>query len=357
MDKIKELIASTYNECEYPVCLSQAREWASSRPFEGLTILDATPAFRNTLVKHLALIAAGARLIVGRDAEGHLCDPRIINLLQESGIPIVSAAERQSEDVDVILDCAASFIHWEARLGAVELTRSGVPKYELKNKPLLVADSGQIKTIETSLGTGEGYFRAMAQLGYTDWNGRKVVIFGSGKVGTGLIIYAKKYGAEVTVITKPDSVTPQIEKMAARIVDCDNLPEVAAALKDSYAVVTATGVAGALSHPSVAKALYDSHAILANMGVEDEFGSIMPPERVLEGKKALNFILEEPTHLKYIDATMGLHNEGVAYLMNHRDIAAPVDPPLEIEEKLLNITRQRGCISEELRTVLSLTGK
>ena len=43
------------------------------------------------------------------------------------------------------------------------------------------------------------------------------------------------------------------------------------------------------------------------MGVEDEYGPNVPASRVLAEKKPLNFILEEPTHLKYIDASLALH--------------------------------------------------
>lgn len=51
-------------------------------------------------------------------------------------------------------------------------------------------------------------------------------------------------------------------------------------------------------------------ALIANMGVEDEFGPEVPAERVLNAKSPLNFVLEEPTHLKYIDPTMALDNYG-----------------------------------------------
>ncbi|MCF0168388.1 MAG: adenosylhomocysteinase, partial [Bacteroidales bacterium] len=101
---MKNLIAANYREEEYPVCLAQAREWSVSRPLEGLTVLDVTPIYRNTLVKHLALLAAGAKLMVGRSAliPG---DEKIVKLLEENGIKVISSDSPQSEDVDIILDC------------------------------------------------------------------------------------------------------------------------------------------------------------------------------------------------------------------------------------------------------------
>ncbi|MCF0202454.1 MAG: adenosylhomocysteinase [Bacteroidaceae bacterium] len=348
LDRIRTMLSEAYCDDEYPVCLGQARRWGVSRPFSGLTVLDATPVFRNTMVKYLALIAGGARLIVGIRPNGYMSDGNIVQLLRESGITVVSSDEGQTEAVDVVLDCAASFAHWEARLGYVEITRSGEPVYASRGKTVFVADAGRIKRIETSLGTGDGYFRAMRQLGYSDWQGRKVVVFGSGKVGTGLITCAHRYGAVVTVVTKPYTLTPAVRGMADCVVDCDDVQAVAAAVAGAYAVVTATGVAGALAHPLITKALLESPALIANMGVEDEYGAGMPAERVLEGKSTLNFILEEPTHLKYIDATMGLHNEGADYLLGHREAQGVIYPPEEMEDRLLDETRRYGRIGEEL---------
>ncbi|MCF0159502.1 MAG: adenosylhomocysteinase, partial [Bacteroidaceae bacterium] len=272
---IETLISPYYRENEYPVCCSQAIAWRKNRPFENLTVLDATPIFRNTMVKYKALLAGGARLLVGR-ATGFPCDEKIVAFLQEIGMPVISSEEAQTEPVDVILDCAASFIHWTARLGTVELTRSGVPKYAKKDGPVFVADGGRIKKIETCLGTGESYFRAMAQLGYTGWTGKRLVIFGSGKVGTGLLTYAKKNGAIAIVVTQPASVSDRVRKLADAIVNCTDIRAVVNAVSDAHAVVTATGIAGALSHPDLVEALIHSPALLANMGVEDEFGAAMP---------------------------------------------------------------------------------
>ena len=344
---MKNLIAANYREEEYPVCLAQAREWSVSRPLEGLTVLDVTPIYRNTLVKHLALLAAGAKLMVGRSAliPG---DEKIVKLLEENGIKVISSDSPQSEEVDIILDCAAVFSHWKPKIGNVELTRSGVERYESSGLPVFVADSGRIKRIETSLGTGEGYFRAMKQLGYNLPAGSRIVIFGCGKVGSGILKYACINALEPILVTQLESVTDQIRALASDIIDCNDIDKVVEAVKDAYAVVSATGIKGALSHPRLSEALMNSSALIANMGVEDEFGPELPQERVLNGKQALNFILEEPTHLKYIDATMGLHNEGAIYLMEHPEARGLINPPAEIEEKLLKITCEQGLIGSEL---------
>ncbi|MCF0177491.1 MAG: hypothetical protein HUJ90_02600 [Bacteroidales bacterium] len=348
LSKAEALIHATYNENEYPVCHHQYVEWGKSRPFEGLRILDATPLFRNSMVKHLALVAAGAELTVGLPG-GLPYDKKIAELLQECGVRVVNPQDEQEHSFDFILDCAASFIDWDVKQGIVELTRSGVPKYATQGKKVFVADSGRIKKIETSLGTGESYFRAMSQLGYSDWKGKKLVIFGSGKVGRGLLAYAKKNGARAVVVTDLESLTDFVKQQADEIISAKNKDKIANALKDAYAVVTATGVADA--HSDIAESLMHSPALIGNMGVEDEFGAMLPPERVLQNKKTLNFILEEPTHLKYIDATMGLHNAGVQYLLENKECSGMIEPPQELEKKLLDITKMYGTIGNELELI------
>ena len=76
--------------------------------------------------------------------------------------------------------------------------------------------------------------------------------------------------------------------------------------READLVVTATGVKDAAA--PYAADLLAGHAILANMGVEDEFGAGVPAERVLNAKAPLNFALEEPTRMRYIDPTLALHN-------------------------------------------------
>ena len=87
------------------------------------------------------------------------------------------------------------------------------------------------------------------------------------------------------------------------------------------------------------------------MGVEDEFGSELPAERVLQGKRPLNFILKDPTLMKYIDATMALHNAGALWLLNHPKAHGMIEPPVELENELLEVCRRDGTIAEELQYI------
>ena len=84
------------------------------------------------------------------------------------------------------------------------------------------------------------------------------------------------------------------------------------------------------------------------MGVEDEYGAGVPAGRVLEAKRPLNFILKDPTRMKYIDATMALHNEGAVILASGKMPSGLIEPDDATEERLLSICRKNGTISDEL---------
>ncbi|MGI6219462.1 MAG: hypothetical protein ACOYJE_06320 [Bacteroidaceae bacterium] len=346
---IEELLRRTYEEAEYPALKEQMTRWAKERPLAGMHVLDATPVYRNTLLKYLALMAAGAQLTVGTSrVMAH--DPGIIRLLEECGVPVCDAENcGQGATFDLILDCAGSFSRLIPRIGYVELTHSGMDSFQNNQRPVFFADGGKIKRIETCLGTGESYFRAMQQLGYNDWDGRKLILFGCGKVGSGILFQAHSRGVKTTVVSDLSCLRPEVRGYAAEIIDWHDLPRITAALQGAYAVVTATGVRNALS-AIPAGILTGCGALLANMGVEDEFGPHVAPESVLNNKQTLNFILEEPTRLRYIDATMALHNAGAVYLMEQHFPPSYrfLLPPEAIETGILSVTRQKGLLGKEL---------
>ena len=131
-DILASRVAQAYASNEYPVLLNQYEVWANTRPLAGLRVLDATPVFENTLAKHAALLAAGAELTVGIDD----VMPRnhdVVRYLRSVGIHVVEPGDvKQSNAFDLVLDCAAAFAELNPRIGFVELTRSGVSKYDGK---------------------------------------------------------------------------------------------------------------------------------------------------------------------------------------------------------------------------------
>lgn len=374
-----EIIDDTYEVSEYPALAGLTQKWLETRPFAGLRVLAAAPVFRNTLVQYRALLAGGADLSVGIANDSNVgaempCDVGVVDLLRESGIPVLNLkdvleAESRGQGFDLILDCAGQFSACHPKYGFVELTRSGVQFYENSEKPVYVADSGIVKRIETSLGTGEGYVRALLQLGYGSadagndgaaFAGKSFVVFGSGKVGQGIVLQLLREGAHVQVVTdKARGVSPFLDANGVPVADCNDLKSVVSLVSAADFVVTATGVKGALDRPELTTALFSSKAVIANMGVEDEYGLGVPAGRVLAEKKPLNFILEEPTHLKYIDASLALHAALGELLVREacasdKKNAGPMDPPSELEQRILSMTMQDGLIGAEIAEMLSL---
>lgn len=56
LEQIKNLLRHPYQENDYPALKEQMTCWAEERPLEGIQLPDATPVYRNTLLKHLALM-------------------------------------------------------------------------------------------------------------------------------------------------------------------------------------------------------------------------------------------------------------------------------------------------------------
>ena len=342
-DAIYRELLKTYRPDEFPALAEQIRDWGASRPLAGRMVFDATPVFRNTMMKHVALLEAGAELTVGF-GRGIPYDPAVVGRLRESGVRVTDDP-LPGELYDVVLDCAGANAGVRAKYGYVELTRSGMYRYRDCGQPVFLADEGRIKEIETALGTGDGFRRGMARFGYGDFSGRRIVVFGCGKVGSGVVLYAAEGGAEVIVVDDAEKVKPPF---GASIVDLSDRAGIEKAVADAWCVVCATGIRGALCGRFDLSILVNGPALIANMGVEDEFGPEVPAERVLNAKSPLNFVLEEPTHLKYIDPTMALDNYGALEVLGGALAPGLNRPSKALEEKILNTVRAAGSVAPEL---------
>ncbi len=343
MNPLFDYLSGFYRPDEFPALASQIGRWRDERPFEGRKLLDGTPVFRNTMVKYLALLEGGAELTVSR-GDGIPADPEILKRLPEFGIRVADDGARR-ETYDVVMDCAGAHRTTPARRGRVELTRSGLEYYRESPEPVFSADTSRIKVIETGLGTGDGFRRAMEQLGHRDFTDRNVVIFGCGKVGAGVAMHAAARGARVTVVDDPARVAPPF---GATLVSLDDRAGIDRILAEAWCMISCTGVRNALEGRFDSAALIAGRTLVANMGVEDEFGPAFPAERVLNNKQPLNFILEEPTRLCYIDPTMALDNAGALELLR-RDLPPGLNLPSEaVEREILTEVRLLGRIAPEL---------
>ena len=316
---------------DYPALAAQAERWREARPLEGLRVLCGTPLFLNTLAQFAALLSGGADLaVVYSDELGY--DPAVPDFLAGIGLAVYHGANEAaaSGQFDTVLDCSALNRHIPAKLGYCELTRSGVHIYESEppDKPVFAADSGRIKSIETELGTGDGCLRGLRYIGF-DPAGKTALLFGHGRVGRGIEYALTNAGA------------------AVRIVDpAQGRPFTRAMLDGVHLVIAATGIRDALT--LFAPILLASGALLVNMGADDEFGPDVPPDRAVNEKRPVNFLLREPTATRYIDPTLALHNAGILELMQTSAASGILNPPAELEDEILPDVRAAGVINAEI---------
>ncbi len=340
VQELCDYVLQHYPAEQWPTLLAQAEEWAISRPLAGLRVLDATPLFRNTLAKFMALQAAGAEVYVPWRSSLP-ADAEVVAQLGQFGI---HRAERGEKNFDIVLDCAGDNNRLHPVLGACELTRTGVLRYERASFPVFAADSGRIKHIETMLGTGESFFRALRHLGYADVAERHLVVIGYGKVGRGVVYYARRFGMRVTVVDVEDKAAEL--PVGVDFVQVDDASALARVVLGAWCVVSVTGRIGALRRRLPVARLLESDVLLASLGVEDEFGAEIPESRVLNHKRPLNFMLSEPTSMRFIETTMALHNACALELLMADLPHGCIAPPPDVEERLLRIACEKGTLRE-----------
>ena len=342
LKQISDFLHDRYQLCEYPALAYQFRKWSEEKPLSGKKLLDGTPVFTNTLLKYASLIAAGAELSVGYSSNIPY-DPEIISFLIKIGIPCIDQCK--VGEFDVIMDCNGVYRDKKPKYGFVELTRSGAYRFAGINEPVIMVDDSRIKAIETCLGTGESFLRGMKQLGYQDLSGKKIVVFGCGKVGRGVVFYAGRAGAEVFAIDNPAAV---ISHVGGTLVSRFEREKVLDLLKNAWCVVTATGKALSLADQEFIDILNNGDQLVTNMSVEDEWGSGIASERVLNRKQPLNFMLSEPTLLQYIDPTLALHSHAALELIQSDYLPGIRKASLEVEQEYWDIVEKHGIIAPEL---------
>ncbi|MFA7266808.1 MAG: hypothetical protein WC054_10900 [Candidatus Nanopelagicales bacterium] len=343
-----EAVSSRYLSRDYPAVNAQVAEWEQSRPLDGAHVLDATPLFGNTLAKFLPLITAGAKVSAGVHPDVP-ADPAIVALLPDLGIDIVVGA-RTDAKFDVVLDCAGRHRDVASTYGYAELTHSGLAHYAGTRQSVVMVDESPLKLLETMFGTGESFGRALDKLGALPTNNRGVV-FGAGKVGSGIALNALDRGMLVTLIDRSDAAN----FARAPLVDLRDVDAVTVALAAAGVIVTATGVAGAVAN--FAEPIVTSNAVVANMGVDDEFGPDVPASRVLNGKAPVNFVLAEPTLMRYMDPIFALSNAAAVDLVNG-EVQPGINPPNpSIESVIATHLRQAGSNLVELAFIERLRAR
>ena len=342
IEAIRKFLNGVYSEKEYPALAYQFEQWSVERPLAGVKVLDGTPVFANTLIKYMNLSAAGADLFVAY-SDSIPYDKKILDFLESIGVPVVYNC-RKANFFDVILDCNAVYRDLQPRYGFTELTRSGAYHFADTAYPVVNVDDSRIKAIETCLGTGEGFLRAMKELKFEVAN-KKIVVMGCGKVGRGVVFYAGRAGAQVIAVDDPAVVEKCVN---GTLISRFDRQSVLNALREAWCVVSCTGKADALADAEYIAIVRDGRQIMVNMGVEDEWGRQVPDSRVLNSKQPLNFILNEPTLLRYIDPTMALHSHGAVELVQNQFSAGLRKISPAVHDEYWQVTEKNGLIAEEL---------
>lgn len=322
--KLLKLIFQNYTKDDFPCLLDQSIRFKKNKPFRGLRILSATPIFKNYYAKILPLISGGADLVI--------TSPKFIKSSEEVIEKLISIGVEYNEKIngnqkfDFILDCGAEHLHVSS-LGYVELTKSGESKYVRSGKRFINVDSSNCKIIEDRYGTSDGFIRAMKKAGYSDLKGLKALLIGYGKVGSGVGDEIINRGGEIKFFD------PNIKDFSPKKILS---PEEIISFSPDI-VITATGVESAVEKSGLVPILKKSNAVLVNLGVEDEYGKLFDKTEVLNSKMPLNFILPEPTKLRFLDPTFALQNECLIELIFNRDILNSVKPPKHLDDSMCEI--------------------
>lgn len=335
--KFIESIRSNYELSDMPFLNRQLKRVKLEKPYTGLKILHNIPFTKETIVKLGILYEGGADLTITSPSFMEVDENLINHFVDAGGIWKQLHDVNNKEVFDIHLDCAAELIFRRSpRIGTVEITGTGTNKYGAsKNEyPIISVDKSKIKSLEGVLGTGEAFVRAFEELTHEDISDKSFMVFGYGKVGKGIVHYLEKKTKKIVVIDK-SLINVQKAKLAGLEAYLFNdKVKIEALAKIVFAVVTATGVKNSISDNYDKKAFQSKY--LANMGGEDEFGYKFDSDEVMCEKRPINFFVEKPTLMRYLDPVFYAHNQGVDLLM-YSNLKNGLHPfPSFISEEVVN---------------------
>lgn len=326
---------------DFPCLYEQYIEFKNNKPLNQLKVLHATPIFHNFLPKILPLIASNANLTIA-PPNGIPYDADLIKKLRKININVIESIP-DSGDFDLIYDCIGSCSKTTSKYGYVELTKSGEKYYEQLGKPWVLTDNSKVKLIEDLLGTSDGVLRAFEYLKYNLEN-KTAVLFGFGKVGKGIHARLAQAGVKVSIV----EINKSLVSAEYEFFNFNDLSLIELLIGKADIIITATGVKGVLNKVRRDKInLTNQKQLLINVGAEDEFGDQFDESEIVNNKAPVNFILNEPTKLKYLDATFALHNiSGVDLIKSSKDFIINNKPLSSSEDKILKICKDHGLWRE-----------
>lgn len=329
-----------YPESEAPFMHQQLIDWYNTRPFAGIRVLHHVPVVPNTLLKIACLIEAGAEVTVTNPSflSAH---PRAVASLRAAGVRYVESLEDLAgEPFDLYFDCGAELYQSLGKplMGAVELTASGDNYYRNQslNFPVISIDPTLTKQLETIFGCAESCHTAISQLTGINPAEKIWVVFGFGKIGHGVAYFCLQHHARIIVVDTSEQRREEAKKLGLEAVDPQDRVALETAVACANIVITATGHANCMdAYPYE----WFKGKILANIGVYDEFGPQFSTEEVLNHKRPVNFVLDDPTPMRFIDPEFYIHNVAGLVLIQKLLANGVHSLPIEIDQPII----QRWC--------------
>ncbi|MBI5447122.1 MAG: adenosylhomocysteinase [Gammaproteobacteria bacterium] len=320
-----------------PFMHQQLQAWQETRPLAGLRVLHHLPLVPNTLLKIACLIAAGADLIVTNPHSFIKPHSEAVDCLNHCNIPYVENLQTLAgEKFDLYYDCGAELYQalGAPTVGAVELTASGDNYYRTQSLsfPVMSIDPTLTKQLETVFGSAESASLAIQRMTHINPKEKNWLIFGFGKIGLGLAYFCVQHHAAAIVADINPHARAAAQALGIPTLDPQDTPALEHALSTTDIVITATGKAASLNHyPQT----WFKNKILANMGIYDEFGPHFQTEAVLNNKLPINFILEDPTPIHYIDPEFYAHNIAALPLLERPFSAGVHDLARELDDHII----------------------
>lgn len=218
----------------------------------------------------------------------------------------------------------APFLHEQRQIWAKTKPLNGltvlnhvpvVPNSLLKIANLIEAGAKVVVTnpMETLFGAAVSTNEAITKLTNQNLNDKKWLVFGFGKIGRGICYFCHQNRTPLCVVDSDEQARITAQAFNIETIDPQDLKALELAILNADIIVTATGKKAVLDH--YPKNWFQGK-IMANMGVLDEFGPAFSKEEVLNEKTPVNFILNDPTPMKYIDPALYVHNQAVLELFN-----------------------------------------
>jgi adenosylhomocysteinase len=287
--------------------------------YQGLKILHNTPLTMEAVLKIEILLLGGAEVTASCIS---ILPPDLdaVDILKSANVE-VQIEHDFKKTYDFHLDCCGELLNISPpKIGAVELTQTGSKLYKKSNclYPIVSVDDSPLKLLETILGTGDGFLRALRYKFGHDIYDKKFILFGFGKVGRGIAHSLMKFTDKIVAIDRNEESMKMALKCGIKYINSTNRKGITKELRDSSFIVCATGVKNLMTDFYSFNKFDLNKAILVNMGAYDEYGDNFCENEVLFGKKPFNFSISEPTTMKYLDPIFYAHNLGVELILSKR---------------------------------------